>query len=278
MAHLKSGLDYFPFVVDFFSDKKIKRLRARYGNDGVMVYIFILCEIYRNGYYIDYDDDLILDISDDLNITENATRQIVNYLLSRSLFDDKLAKSVKVLTAKSIQLRYQEIVEGRAKKRTDKCIEVEGKFWVLNEEETRSFIKVRHFDRPHRKKDDFPGNNSGFPEKNDTKESKVKQSKVKQSKVVVCADDSTVSTNSTTVEFGTVKLTQQQHSKLVEDFGSEKVEEYIKRCDEYQQSKGRQYSNNYDTIRKWIEEDKAKEQRNSDGFDPEKYKCLINQI
>ena len=67
----KTGLDYFPFDVDFFSDKKIRRLRAKYGNDGVTAYIYILCLIYRDkGYYAEYDDDLILDISDELNISE----------------------------------------------------------------------------------------------------------------------------------------------------------------------------------------------------------------
>lgn len=73
----KKGLDYFPFDVDFFSDKKIKRLRARYGNDGITIYMYLLCEIYRSGYYIDYDEDLILDISDELNISENETKQII---------------------------------------------------------------------------------------------------------------------------------------------------------------------------------------------------------
>lgn len=179
---LKDGLDYFPFDVPFFSDKKIKRLRAKYGNDGVMVYIYLLCEIYRNGYYIDYDDDLILDISDDLNISENATKQIMNYLLSRSLFDDTLAKSVKVLTAKSVQLRYQEAVRERAKKRASKYITVDAKFWVLKKEETEGFIKVRLNDETTDKNNDFPKNNSVIPENCTTKESKENKSKVKESK------------------------------------------------------------------------------------------------
>lgn len=33
----KEGLDYFSFDCDFFSDRKIKRLRAKFGTDGVMV-------------------------------------------------------------------------------------------------------------------------------------------------------------------------------------------------------------------------------------------------
>lgn len=39
---MKNGLTYFPFDVDFFTDKKIKRLRAKYGADGIAVYMYLL--------------------------------------------------------------------------------------------------------------------------------------------------------------------------------------------------------------------------------------------
>ena len=38
----KEGLDYFPLDVTFFSDPKIKILKARYGVDGIAVYIYLL--------------------------------------------------------------------------------------------------------------------------------------------------------------------------------------------------------------------------------------------
>jgi len=37
------GLDYFPLEIDFFSDKKIKILKARYGADGITIYLYLLC-------------------------------------------------------------------------------------------------------------------------------------------------------------------------------------------------------------------------------------------
>lgn len=172
----KKGLDYFPLDVDFFQDKKIKRLRARFGSNGVEVYIYLLCEIYRNGYYIDYDEDLILDISDEVNISENAAKQIMNYLLSRSLFNDKLAKSVKVLTAESIQRRYQEAKKGG---KTD--IEVEAKFWVLPLEDTLDFVKVRPLKGFSEINLGFSEKNSDDSENNNTKKSKEKESKENKS-------------------------------------------------------------------------------------------------
>ena len=48
----KEGMDYFSFDVDFFTgSKKIKILKARYGADGIVIYLYLLCEIYKNGYY-----------------------------------------------------------------------------------------------------------------------------------------------------------------------------------------------------------------------------------
>ncbi len=179
MARPKNnGLDYFPFDVDFFSDRKIKRLKARYGTDGIVVYLYLICEIYRSGYYIDYSDDLILDISDELNISENATRQIIDFLLSRSLFDNTLAKSDKVLTAASVQRRYQE-----AKKGSKREFEVEARYWLLKAEDTYSFIKVRHNYGYSKKNHSYSEKNPNKSEKNPTKESKVNKSKENKSKV-----------------------------------------------------------------------------------------------
>ena len=92
----KSGLSYFPLDVDFFEDPKIKILRARYGRDGIVFYIYLLCEIYKQGYYIQVDDDFEYIISDDLKMDQNKAKQVLNFLLSRSLFDNTLFQSDKV--------------------------------------------------------------------------------------------------------------------------------------------------------------------------------------
>lgn len=180
----KTGLDYFPFDVDFFSDKKIRRLRAKYGNDGVTAYIYILCLIYRDkGYYAEYDDDLILDISDELNISEGLTRQIMGHLVSRSLLskitDSTLADPVTVITAPSVQRRFQE-----AKKSGKRSVFVRAGFWLLKKAETLGFIKVLSDENKSLNNGDYSGKNPDKSEKNDTKESKVKKSKVKESMCV----------------------------------------------------------------------------------------------
>ena len=137
----KSGLSYFPLDVDFFENPKIKILRARYGRDGIVFYIYLLCEIYKQGYYIQVDDDFEYIISDDLKMDQNKAKQVLNFLLSRSLFDNTLFQSDKVLTSAGIQRRFQLAVKERARKNP---IEV-GRFWLLKKEDTEPFIKCTLF-------------------------------------------------------------------------------------------------------------------------------------
>ena len=177
---IKKGLEYFPFDVGFFSDKKVKILKSRYGADGIVIYQYLLCEIYKeNGYFLIVDEDFEYIISDDLNMESNKVKQVLNFLLERSLFDSKLFQSDKVLTSAGIQKRYQEAVKTRASK---KAIIV-GKYWLLKEEETASYIKVTLFE-------DKSENNCGKSEINSSlsvekihkeKESKVNKSKEKKS-------------------------------------------------------------------------------------------------
>lgn len=106
------GLLYFPFDIDFFEDNKIRILKARYKSDGVLIYLFLLCEIYRQGYYIKVDDDFEYIISDELGIDQNKVKQVLNFLLKRSLFDNTLFSLDKVLTSAGIQRRYQLVGTG----------------------------------------------------------------------------------------------------------------------------------------------------------------------
>lgn len=270
---LKNGLSYFPFDVDFFSDKKIKRLRAKYGTDGIAVYLYLLCEIYRSGYYVDYDEDLILDVSDELKISENETTQIMNYLVGRSLLQlitakSKLANPVKVLTAASVQRRYQE-----AKKGAKRDIEVDSEFWVLEKEETESFIKVRLVGGNSENNDNKSEKNVFKSENNYIKKSKVKESKVKES---IETDKPSPQHPKPYGEYKHVKLTDEQYKKLIEDYGESVTEDYIKRVDEWCQLKGKRYKDYSIAIRNWINQDGVSQK--SESFDVEKYKSLINKF
>lgn len=177
---IKKGLSYFPFDVDFFDDKKIKTLKGRFGADGITLYLYILCEIYReNGYYLCIDEEFMDYAADELNFSSEKIGQIMNFLLERSLFIDKLFKSDKVLTAHGIQMRFQEAVKKRRQTTT-----VEKKFWVLSEEETESFISYTVYEGFYGNNPDKSRNNPDKSENNSTKKKKEKESKVKH---IICA-------------------------------------------------------------------------------------------
>ena len=169
---IKVGLDYFPFDTDFFSDRKVKILRARYGADGITVYLYLLCTIYREGYYLKLDDDLRYIIADDLNMSGTKIGQIVHFLLERSLFSDTLFQSDKVLTSEGIQRRYQKAVEGRAKKT---AAVVDERYWLLSEEETAAFLEVRPKEAHAGENTGFSGKNGRFSRKNPPKEEESRE-------------------------------------------------------------------------------------------------------
>ena len=177
---LKDGLDYFPLDVTFFTDPKIKILKARYGVDGIAVYIYLLCEIYRVGYYLQLNEDSIYIFSDDLKMSAEKVMQVLNFLLERSLFDSKLFQSDKVLTSAGIQKRFQLAVKERAKKNP---VNAEG-FWLLPPEKTEPFIKVHPHDSNSQKNEDNSGKNSSYSREKSLKESKEKESKGNKSKYI----------------------------------------------------------------------------------------------
>ena len=169
----KQGIDYFSLDCDFFSDRKIKILKSRYGADGITIFIYLLCEIYRNGYYIIVDDDFYYIVSDDLNMNSDKVKQVLTFLLERSMFDKQLFQSDAVLTSAGIQERFQLAVKTRAKKNPIKV----DRFWLLNEEETEPFIKVTHFE------DNSENNTDNSKKNNDnSREESIKESKGKESK------------------------------------------------------------------------------------------------
>ena len=172
MARKKQeGNRFFRMDADFFSDRKIKILKARYGADGIVLYLYLLCEIYKTGYYLQVDDDFEYIFSDDLNMDGNKVKQVLNFLLSRSLFNNKLFQSDKVLTSAGIQRRYQAMVKARALKTP---ITVE-RFWLLPEEETETFIKVNPSLNSSEKKSGFSEKKEDNSEKNNTKGKEKKE-------------------------------------------------------------------------------------------------------
>lgn len=70
-------------------------------------------------------------------------------------------------------------------------------------------------------------------------------------------------------EYKHVLLTEEQHTHLIEDYGSELIAEYIKKVDEYVQLKGKTYKDYNLAIRNWLRNDNRlkKEERNNVSYE-----------
>jgi hypothetical protein len=165
---IKEGISYFPMDVGFFEDSKIKILRARFGADGVAVYLYYICKIYGDkGYFLKVDEDFDYTMSLDLGMSVTKIAQIRRFLLERSLFEDTLFRPDNVLSARSIQSRYQS-----AKKGGRRQVGVLAKYWLLDAGETESFIELRGPGRLSAKNLGESRKNADKTEKNAPKESK----------------------------------------------------------------------------------------------------------
>ncbi|MEG0681344.1 MAG: DUF4373 domain-containing protein [Eubacterium sp.] len=178
------SLKYFSLDVNFFSNRKIKILKSRFGADGITVYFYILCEVYRDkGYYLEKNEDFIYIIADDLNMSIEKIEQILKFLFERSLLVEMkvdkasiLFKSDTIITARSIQEQYQECTKG-----WKRDVEVIGDLWFLEDEKTAGHIKVTEKQVNPRKKVVNPGETTVNPGKTvQTKRKEIKQKEKKE--------------------------------------------------------------------------------------------------
>lgn len=107
----KIGLDYFPFDIDFFQDLRIRKLIKYQGGKAVTVYALLLCNIYKQGYYMRWDEELPFFVSEQTGFEEAYIREVIKCCLVIGLFSKEFYDSEKILTSKGIQERYQKICD-----------------------------------------------------------------------------------------------------------------------------------------------------------------------
>lgn len=169
----KTGLEYFPLEVTLFSDIKCRKMIRKYGSDAITLYIYLLCRIYEDGYYIELDEDLLFFAAETLKMDEDLVNEMLNFMLKIGIFDENLAKKEKLLTSKGIQIRYSEIAKiARRKKIVEKFSLINVQLSPINVQESPNNVQ------------DCTNNVQLYPNNvhfcNKEKESKVKEIKVKE--------------------------------------------------------------------------------------------------
>jgi hypothetical protein len=117
---LKKGLDYFPLDVDIFEDDKIEPISGEFGIKGELAVIKLLCAVYKNGYFIVWNDLTKMKLLKRLpGYTSDLLDQIVHRLVKWDFFDKVLFDSDSVLTSLAIQERFLEATKRRGKNRIE---------------------------------------------------------------------------------------------------------------------------------------------------------------
>lgn len=116
----KTGLDYFPLDVGFYRDIKVRKLmRSNGGGKALVVYVVLLCNIYENGYYMVWDDDVPFMLSEILGFEEGTIHEVIKFCLSVGLLDKDMFTRHSILTSRSIQSRYLAAVKRRVRDVSD---------------------------------------------------------------------------------------------------------------------------------------------------------------
>jgi hypothetical protein len=171
----KRGLDYYPLDVDFFQDLRIRKLIKYQGGEAVTVYTLLLCYIYKDGYYLRWDDDIPFVVSEQTGFEEAYISATIERCLEIGLFDKDLYEKERILTSRGIQERYRDVCEmarrkhvidefrlidscTKADKNTDKCTTIENKCTIIQDNCARNDI------------------NSAFGTQSKVKKNKIKRS------------------------------------------------------------------------------------------------------
>lgn len=137
----KQGLDYFPLDVDVFDDDKIELLSSQFGPLGEIIYLRLLCNIYRgNGYYYEIKKNevllLVKRIGKQWAGSYNRVMDVINLATEVGLFELSLFK-LGILTSKSIQERYLNAVTER------KHVHIVEDYWLLEKFPTAASFQIR---------------------------------------------------------------------------------------------------------------------------------------
>lgn len=161
---LKRGLEYFP--LDVALDKKFELIEAEFGLNGFGVVVKLLQEIYgRQGYYVEWTNEVALLFSRKVGLGVNVVSEIVTASIKRGIFNQTLFDKYQILTSKGIQERYFEAISRR------KNIEVEKQYLLVNV----ASHQVNVINNP-------VNVNINSENNNDNPQSKVKKSKGKKSR------------------------------------------------------------------------------------------------
>ena len=110
MAIAYDGINYFPVGVNFMEENAMEVIEAKYGIKGSAIVLKLMCKIYKEGYYIRWDEEQCLIFA---NKAGREVQGIIEILFTKGILDRNSYQENGILTSESIQKVWMEATKRR---------------------------------------------------------------------------------------------------------------------------------------------------------------------
>ena len=175
MATIYDGINYFPVGVNFMEENAMEVIEAKYGIKGSAIVLKLLCKIYKEGYFIRWDEEQCLIFANKAGREVQAAevQGIIEILFIKGIMDKNSYLENGILTSENIQKVWMEATKRRKRELSELPY-----LMVKTEKE---------------KENDKPEKESGKPDNASTQQEIERPKPLKEGKVAVGTGDVAVS-------------------------------------------------------------------------------------
>ena len=115
MAIAYDGINYFPVGVNFMEETAMEVIEAKYGIKGSAIVLKLMCKIYKEGYYIRWDEEQCLIFANKAGreVQAEEVQGIIEILFTKGILDRNSYQENGILTSESIQKVWMEATKRR---------------------------------------------------------------------------------------------------------------------------------------------------------------------
>ena len=115
MAIAYDGINYFPVGVNFMEENAMEVIEAKYGIKGSAIVLKLMCKIYKEGYYIRWDEEQCLIFANKAGreVQAEEVQGIIEILFTKGILDRNSYQENGILTSESIQKVWMEATKRR---------------------------------------------------------------------------------------------------------------------------------------------------------------------
>ena len=115
MAIAYDGINYFPIGVNFMEENAMEVIEAKYGIKGSAIVLKLLCKIYKEGYFIRWDEEQCLIFANKAGreVQAEEVQGIIEILFIKGILDRNSYRENGILTSENIQKVWLEATKRR---------------------------------------------------------------------------------------------------------------------------------------------------------------------